>query len=294
MNRLVAGLLSALALHCASSAWAVRPIPFALQQPAGFASLDDYEAFYEIDGYQFLLSASPDMAAATIVDSADLPAAMLDEFGLPRVGGDGVVRITIEGSDEDVYRAVRAYSAAGVSPVSNVVLYPGEGSPPPPAPPPPPPPDPPLPPVGVPEDPEGAVLLEVIDKYESLSGMILELDRDFRAHVGAVQTRDDYLGGYATIFESDYLPRLGALGLDAFRARPELTKQDRKAYQTLARYEKKVRKLGALLRVRPKHVDLDAATKEKLLRTFSRRVTELVGSIDRRIALHERHLDQLP
>jgi hypothetical protein len=288
------GLLAALAFQCSSSAWAVRPIPFALQQPPGFASLDNYEAFYEVDGYQFLLSASPDMAAATIVDSADLPDAMLDEFGLPRMGADGIARITIEGSDEDVYRAVRAYSVAGVSPISNVVLYPRDGVSPPPAPPPAPPPDPPLPPAGDPEDPEGAVLLEAIDKYESLSGMILELDRDFRAHVSAVQTRDDYLGGYATIFESAYLPRLGALDLDAFRDLPELTKRDRKAYQTLARYDKKFRKLGAILRVRQRQVNLDSATKEKLLRTFSRRVTELVGSIDRRIAQLEQRLDQMP
>jgi hypothetical protein len=272
----------------------VRPIPFALQQPSGFGSIDDYEAFYEIDGYEFLLSASPDMAAATLVDSADLPDTMLDEFGLPRVGEDGVVRVTIEGADEDVYKAVRAYSVAGVSPLSNVVLEPGDEVAPPPPPPDPPAPEPPLPPVGVPDDPEGEVLLEVIDTYESLSGMILDLDRDFRAHVGAAQTRDDYVAGYAAIFESAYGPRLDALDLDAYRGRSGLTKRDRKAYQTLARYDKKVRKLAAFLRVPPRPLDLDPATKEKLLRTFSRRVTELMGSIDRRIAQHEQRLDQLP
>jgi hypothetical protein len=111
--------------------------------------------------------------------------------------------------------------------------------------------------------------------------------------VSAVRTRDDYLGGYATIFESAYLPRLGALDLDAFRDLPELTERDREAYQTLARYDKKVRRLGALMRVRPRRVDLDSVTKEKLLRIFSRRVTKLVGRIDRRIARHERALDQM-
>jgi hypothetical protein len=286
-------VLAALAFHWASSAWAVRPIFFAFQQSAGFASVEEYEAFYEIDGYLFLLSPSPDMAEASVVDSFDLPDAMLDEFGLPRVGGDGTIRISVEGSDEDVYKAIRAYSGDQVSPPSNVVLQPRHGAPGRPRAVPEPPAGPAGQDPGVPADPEGSGLREIIDAYESLSSMLLDLERDFEAHLGAARTRDDYLRGYATIFESAYLPRLDALDLDARQARPELAERDRREYRNLARDARKVRKLAAILHVAPKDAELDATTKERLRRTFSRKVTKLLRSIDRRIARQERRLDEM-
>jgi hypothetical protein len=289
-DRRAAGLVAVLALQCSAPTWAVRPIAFGLRQPPAFDSLDAYEAFYEIDGYQLLLSPSPDMAGATILDSADLPDSVLDEFGLPRIGEDGIAWVTVEGSDADLYAAARAYNLAGLSPLSNVGFHPADGV----SPPPDPSPDPTPAPVPEPPGPEGDVLREIIDGYEGLSELVLDLERDFRAHVSAARTQEEYLGGYATIFEARILPRLGALDLDAYRDRPALSKRDREAYRTLARYERKVKKLGALLRVRSRRAELDPATKERLLQTLSRRATELMASIDRRIAQHEQQLHQIP